>query len=116
GLVVAVDIAQITAGAHDVVPRAAFTLEQAGEVGQGAAHLRTKVADVQALSILINRSRAGDEQDRKPVEIDPHAARKRAWLGIGVGFVEYTVIGDGALLNGRVGDRIKYFCELDHGR
>ena len=39
GLVVALDVAQVAGGAHNVVPGAAFALEQAGDVVEGAPHL-----------------------------------------------------------------------------
>ena len=44
-------------------------------------HLRAEVADVNAYPVLINRRGAGDEQDGEAVQVDAHAARKRARFG-----------------------------------
>jgi hypothetical protein len=51
---------------------------------------------------------------RHPADIDPHAARKRTRLGIGIGFVEHAVIGHGALFDGRVRDGFQNFCKCIH--
>ena len=42
-------------------------------------------------------------------------ARKRTWLGVGVGFVQHAVIGDRALLDWRVRDGFQNFCKCVHG-
>src|SRR5208283_446270 len=86
-VVVAVDVAQVTTGAHDVAPRGALALQQAGDVVEGAPQLRRKIADVDADSVLVDRRRARDKQDADPSDIDSHAARKRAGLGVGVSLV-----------------------------
>ena len=49
---------QITGGPHDVVPGAAFALQQAGDVIEGPPQLRRKVADVNAHAVLVNGSGA----------------------------------------------------------
>src|ERR1017187_3869671 len=62
----------------------------------------------------VRRSRAGDEQDGDAANVDSHAARERAWLLIGVGFIEHPVIGHGALLDGRVCEGLKNICNCIH--
>ena len=113
-VVVAVDVAQVASGAHDVVPGAAFALKQAGDVVEGAAQLGVEVADVHALAVLVDRGGARNEQDSQSVQIDAHAARKRARLGIGVGLVEHAVIGHGALFDGRVCDGFQNISKCIH--
>ena len=107
GLVVAVDIAQVAGGAHDVLPGAAFAFKETGDVFVGCA----ASARGSRRCVRSRRARrwggAGDEQDGEAVEVDAHAAGERAWLGIGVGFIEHAVIGHGAFLNGGFGDGLK---------
>src|SRR5258708_24931439 len=112
--VVTIDVAQITRSTHDLVPRAAFAREQAGDVIERAPHLGAEVADVYALAALVDGRGTRDEENGQPIQVDAHAARKRAWLGVGVGLVQDAVIGHGALLNGRVCDGLQYFCECNH--
>jgi hypothetical protein len=64
-----------------------------------------------ALSLFVDRGGARDEQDGQPVEVDAHAARERAGLGIGVGFVQNAMIGHRALFDGRVRDVLKKFSD-----
>ena len=52
--------------------------------------------------------------DDDSANIDPHAARERTWLGVGVGLVEHAVIGDGALLDRRVCNGFQNICECIH--
>src|SRR6266700_1568064 len=113
-VIVAIDVAQIAAGAHDVVPRAAFAREQACDVVVGAAKLGAEVADVHALAVLVDRSGARDEQDGEAVQVNAHAARERTGLGVSVRLVEHAVIGHGALLDGCLRDGLKNFCECTH--
>ncbi len=48
GGVVAVDVAQIAGGAHDVLPRGALGREQSGDVVERAPRLRAEIAGVDA--------------------------------------------------------------------
>src|ERR1035441_7802739 len=103
-VVVAIDVPQVATGAHNVVPGASFRLKKAGDVVEGAPQLCGKVADVYADAVLVDGGSARDQQNGHASDIDSHAARKRARLGIGVSLVEHTVIGYGALFDRRVCD------------
>src|SRR5271155_282490 len=96
--VVAINVAQVASGAHDVLPGSALGSEQRGNILKGAATLRAEVPDVDRGAMFVNAGGAGDEQhDRAAAEINAHAARERTGFGVVVGFVEHAMVGDGAL-------------------
>src|ERR1700733_2966032 len=75
--VVAIDVAQITRRAHDVLPGNAFGCEQRGNILESAATLRAEIADVNGSSMFVNAGGAGNEQhDRATAQVHAHAARK----------------------------------------
>ncbi len=92
GLVVALDVAQVAGGAHDVVPGRAFRSQQLGDVVEGAAELGAEIANVDGAAGIVDAGGARDQQDGEAVQIDPHAAGKGA--AVVVGFVQRRVIGD----------------------
>src|ERR1019366_3134441 len=106
-VVVAINVAQVTGGANDVVPGASFGLQKTGDVVEGAMELRFEVADVHAYAVLVDGSCAGDEQEADSADVDAHAARERARLGIGIGLVEDAEVGHGALLDRCVCDGLQ---------
>src|ERR1035441_3273144 len=89
-IVIAVDVAQIATGLHDVLPRCAFALQQAGNVGEGALQLSGKIADVNSDAVFVNRGGAGDDQNGNAIQVEPNAARERTRLGVCISFVENT--------------------------
>src|ERR1039458_9984345 len=42
-IVVALDVAQVASGAHNIVPGAAFARQQSADIGKGTSHLGAKV-------------------------------------------------------------------------
>src|SRR6202050_1958137 len=75
--VVAIDIAQITRGADNVLPGSALGCKQRGNILESAATLRTKIADVNGSSLFVNAGGAGYEQhDRAATQLNAHAARE----------------------------------------
>jgi len=56
-VVVAIYVAQIATGAHNIVPVGAFALEQAGDVVESPLQLGEKIADVDALAVFVDRGR-----------------------------------------------------------
>src|SRR5271154_269644 len=100
--VVAINVAQVASGAHDVLPGSALGSEQRGNILKGAATLRAEIPDVDRGPMFINAGGAGDEQhDRAAAQFNAHAARERTGFGVIVSFVEHAMVGDGAL-----GDRL----------
>src|SRR5271156_2101255 len=96
--VVAVNVAQVASGAHDVLPGSALGSEQRGNILKGAATLRAEVPDVDRGAMFVNAGGAGDEQhDGAAAQCDAHAARERTGFGVIVSFVEHAMVGDGAL-------------------
>lgn len=53
-----------------------------------------------AVSVLIDAGRTGNDKDGEFSQIDAHASGKEAGLRIGIGLVENVGIGDGARVNG----------------
>src|ERR1035441_10594317 len=106
-IVIAVDVAQIATGLHDVLPRRAFALQQAGNVGEGSLQLSGKIADVNGDTVLVNRGSAGNDQNGNAVQVKPDAARERTRLGVVEGFVQNAVVGDGAPFNRCVRGRLR---------
>ena len=114
-VIVAVDIAQITSCTHNVMPGCAFAGQQAGYIAERAPKLGAKVTDVDALTTLIDRGRAGDEQDDEAIQVNSHAAGKRTWLGIFKCLAENAVIRDGSLLDWRVRHGLQNISQQIHG-
>ena len=112
GFIVALDIAQIAGGADYIVPGAPFTAQQSADVFKGPPHLPAKVSRVYALAVFVDRGCAGDKQDCKAIQIDPHAARKRTRLCVGVRFVQDGTVRNGAFLDRHVGDGLKNLCKF----
>src|SRR5277367_1495502 len=100
--VVAINVAQVASGAHDVLPGSALGSEQRGNILKGAATLRAEISYVDRGAMFVNAGGAGDEQHhRAAAQFNAHAARERTGFGVIVGFVEHAMVGDGAL-----GDRL----------
>src|SRR3984885_4059838 len=96
--VVAIDVAQITRGADNVLPGSALGCKQRGNILESAATLRAKIADVNGSSMFVDAGGAGYEQhDRAATQLNAHAAREGTGFGVIVGLVEDAMIGDGAL-------------------
>ena len=87
GLVVTLDVAQITGGADDVFPRGALGFEQFGDVLVSPLGLGAKVALVDGPSLIIDAGRARDQQNGDAFDVQPQSSRKRRRLGVVVGLV-----------------------------
>lgn len=114
GIVVAIDVSQVAGGAHDIMPGATFTGQQAGDVREGAPQLGMEVANVNALSVLVDGGGSGDQQNRQAVEVDPHASRKGTRLGVMICLIEHTMIGDGPLFDGCMPDSFQNVSKFIH--
>lgn len=99
-LVVPLDVAQIARGAHNVLPRRPFCLQQSGDVLVGPPALGTEVARVDRVAVFIHAGRARDEQDCDTLDVQPQRAGEGRGLRIVVGFVQCAgrtngLFGDG---------------------
>src|ERR1700689_2672589 len=84
-VVVTIDVAQVAAGAHNVVPGRALTRKQPGNVVESAPQLRGEVPDMDADSVFVDRGGTGDKQNATSPDIHPHAAPKITRLLVCVG-------------------------------
>ena len=98
--VVAIDVAEVTRGAHHIFPCGAFGGEQRGDVLESAAALAGEVADMDGGAVFIDAGGAGDEENDESIEIDTHTTGEGAGLGVVEGFVEDGVVGHGAFEDG----------------
>src|SRR5208283_4857124 len=94
--IVAIDVAEVARGAHNIFPRGALVGEQRGNVLEGAAALAAEVVDMDGGAVFIDAGGAGDEENDESIEIDAQPAGEGTGLGVVESFVEDGVVGDGA--------------------
>ena len=93
--VVVPKVGQIAGRSDDVMPVRVFTLEQAGNVIEGALRLGFEVSGVDRLAFFVDAGGAGNEQHGDVAEFNTESTREGYFRGVIVCFIE-----NGAVLNG----------------
>src|ERR1039458_5433809 len=114
--VIALDVAQITGGSHDILPARSFRFQQGRNVGKRAAELGAEIAFVQRFAVGTDGGGSGNQEYRDVAEVQAQAPGKRAGALVIVGFVECPRRAHRPLFKGRgaygFGQRFRYVHHL----